>query len=371
MKRIFFLANSSFSMFFFRKGLILALIQNGYEVHVAAPEDYKTEELKSLGCHYHALNFQTKKTNPFLDLLLLWKFYKLYKKIKPSVVFQYTIKPNIYGTIAAYLNGISSIAVVTGLGYAFLTENWINKLVQYMYRFAFRYSSAVWFLNTDDLIFFVKRKLVGQHKTFILPGEGVNTNEYSPVEINSSTNEVIFLMIARLLWDKGTMEYVEAAEQLKALYPHARFQLLGATDVDNPSAVPKATVEEWHHKGIIEYLGLSNNVKREIAGADCIVLPSYREGISKVLMEAASMAKPLIATNVTGCKELIEEGINGYLCEVKSSKSLAEKMLKLMHQSREERIVMGHAGRKKMVEEFDERKIIRIYQDMIEKKMVN
>jgi glycosyltransferase involved in cell wall biosynthesis len=366
MKKILFLANSSFSMFFFRKGLIRALAAQGYKVHVAAPEDYKTEELKTLGCQYHALNFQTRKTNPFLDLFLLWRFYKLYKKIKPDVIFQYTIKPNIYGSIAAWLSGIPSFAVVTGLGYAFLTESWINKLVQHMYRFAFRYSSGVWFLNTDDLDFFVERKIVTKNKTFLLPGEGVNTTEFNPSKNTFHENGFTFLMIARVLWDKGAKEYVEAAEKIKAIYPHARFQLLGATDADNPSAVPRAVVDEWHHKGKIEYLGLSTDVTKEIAAADCIVLPSYREGISKVLMEAASMAKPLIATNVTGCKELIDEGINGYLCKVKDVDSLAEKMKQVLSLSPKALLQMGKAGREKMIREFDERKIISIYQQHIQ-----
>ena len=352
-------------MFFFRKGLIKHLVEKGYDVHVIAPEDYKTEDLKKLGCVFHPLNFQTKNTNPLADFFLLLKLRKLYKSIQPNIIFQYTIKPNIYGTIAARLAGVKSIAIVTGLGYAFLTDNWINKLVQKMYRFAFRFSFKVWFLNQDDQDLFIKRKIVKTEKAFLLPGEGVNTSEFIPAIEKPDEKSFIFLMLARVLWDKGVKEYVEAAQIIKKEFPKAQFQLLGATDVDNPSSVPKSLVEEWHKKEYIHYLGLSIDVRNEIAKAHCIVLPSYREGISKVLMEAAAMAKPLIATNVTGCKELIEEGLNGYLCEAKDIGSLADQMRKMIALSDSALQEMGNAGRKKMIEGFDEQRVIQYYLQFI------
>lgn len=361
MRRILFVSNSSFSMYFFRKGILCYLISQKYEVHVIAPRDYKTEDLKQLGCIFHELNFHTKNTNPLKDFRVLIGLYKLYRSIRPEIIFQYTIKPNIYGSLAAKLNGIKSIAVITGLGYAFLTDNWINKLVQFMYKASLRYSESTWFLNTDDLTLFTERKIVSTKKAFILPGEGVNTSEFLPVSTPTEKPQRIFLMIARVLWDKGIREYVEAARLVKKEFPQARFQLLGATDADNPSAVPGSMVMEWQSKGYIEYLGLSTNVKKEISLADCIVLPSYREGISKVLMEAASMARPLIASNVTGCRELIDEGINGYLCEVKDTISLAGKMKKILELSSDDLLKMGNAGREKMIREFDEEKIIQIY----------
>jgi glycosyltransferase involved in cell wall biosynthesis len=318
-----------------------------------------------LGCIYLKLNFQTKTTNPFRDLFLIFQLYRHYRTIKPLIIFHYTIKPNIYGTIAAKLAGIKSIGIVTGLGYAFLTTNLVTRLIRRLYKFSFRFSFKVWFLNQDDMGLFIHEKLIQPQKAFLLPGEGVNTDEFSPISVSRTEHDIIFLMIARILWDKGVQEYVDAAKIIKSRYPNARFQLLGPTDADNPSAVPRSTVEEWHRQGSIEYLGISGHVVAEIAKADCIVLPSYREGISKVLMEAASMAKPLIASNVTGCKELIDDSITGYLCEVKSSSSLAEKIEKMLQATTEERIEMGNKGRDKMIHYFDEKKIIQFYLDTI------
>lgn len=370
MRKIVLVGNSSLSMVFFRKGLILKLIELGYDVHVLAPSDYKTEELKSTGCTYHETKIKSQSTNPVNDFLIFWQFFRLYKTIRPEFIIHYTIKPNIYGTIAARLQGIPSIAVTTGLGYAFVAQNWINKVVKLMYRSAFRFSDNVWFLNTDDLNIFLNEKLIGPDKAFLLPGEGVNTAFYKPT-VEPSAPPFKLLLIARVIWDKGIKEYIEASKLINEQFPgKVFFQLLGPTDADNPAAVSGETVKQWHDEGIIEYLGVSSNVVNEISQAHCVVLPTYyREGVPKVLMEAAAMEKPLIATDVAGCREVIANGINGYLCEPRSSQSLADQILKMISLSASERSKMGKEGRRMMIERFDEQKIIGIYIDYINEQL--
>lgn len=366
MPKIAFVSNSSFSMYYFRKGVLKYFIEQGFEVHVIAPIDHKTHEVQNLGCYFHPIQFQTKSLNPFQELKLYKQFKKAYARIQPDLIFQYTIKPNIYGTAAAASLNIPSIAIITGLGYAFITKRWINSLVKKMYKYALSKATQVWFLNQDDIDYFINQKLVDSPKVVLLPGEGVNTKEFAPEPKQVNDTHTRFLMIARVLWDKGVMEYVEAAQLVKAQYPNVVFQLLGPTDADNPSAVSKNTVMQWHEAGYIQYLGTSQEVKTQIRDADCVVLPSYREGISKVLMEAASMAKPLIATNVAGCKELIIHGENGYLCEVKNAESLAQYLLTFIQLDEQQRLKMGAASRAKMCASFDEQLIIQHYKQTFE-----
>jgi glycosyltransferase involved in cell wall biosynthesis len=337
-------------------------------VHLLAPRDYKTDEVVALGCTFHELRIESKSTNPLKDLTTFYGLYKTYRKLNPDLVIHYTIKPNIYGSIAAGLLNIPSIAITTGLGYSFLKEGAINKLVTFLYRFAFRYSKSVWFLNQDDLNVFVQKKILSKEKVFLLPGEGVNINEFKPSEVSPKISPKVFLLIARMIWDKGVREFVEAAQIVKRQYPEIRFQLLGPTDSDNPNAVPKKIVEQWHQDGIIEYMGVSNDVTSEIRNATAVVLPTYyKEGMPKVLMEAAAMGKPIVATNVSGCKEVINEGENGFLCEPRNASDLAEKIIHIINLSDEQLLNIGKKSRELMVMNYDERMIIQHYYMFIHK----
>jgi glycosyltransferase involved in cell wall biosynthesis len=367
-KRIAFVSNSSYSMAYFRKGVMKQLIADGYEVHVIAPLDHQTPNIIALGCHYHQVNFSTKSLNPLADLMMHFKLLQTYRKIKPELIFHYTVKPNIYGTLAAKIIGIPSISLITGFGSALMVDNWLNSLVKSMYRFALGFADEVWFLNTDDIQFFSLNEIVSEHKIVHIPGEGVNTTEFdAPIIENKKLSPFVFLMIARVLKDKGVFEYVAAAKAIKQEFPEVIFRLLGPCDSDNPTAISKNQVDEWHQSGVIEYLGISNHVQLEMQDADCVVLPSYREGISKVLMEAAAMRKPLIATNVPGCKELIEEGVTGFLCEVRDISSLIGKMKSMLQLSNKALLQMGDKGREKMLLSFDEKIIINYYHNAIQK----
>jgi len=353
-------------MSYFRKGILQHLVQTGRKVVVIAPPDFKSQELIDLGCEFYPLPFQTKTTSPLADILLVFKIYKLYKKIAPEIVFQYTIKPNVYGSIAAKLLGITSVPVVTGLGYAFTHKTWINRLVKKLYWFSFLGLKEVWFLNQDDVNLFVKSRIIPEVKAKILPGEGVNMQHYAycPIENNHKK----FLLIARMLWDKGISEFVEAARLIKKDHPDYSFLLMGPTGSDNPNAIPLDLIQKWENENVITYLGSSDDVATQIKEATAVVLPSYREGISKVLMEAASIGRPLVASNVAGCKELIEHGLTGYLCEVKNPKSLATQLIKLGTMSVDQLNKMGLAASNKMAKEFDEKHVIEFYMGTIKRK---
>ena len=363
-KKIVLSSNTSWSIFNFRFGLIKELLKN-YEVIIVAPKDKYSEKLIDLGCKYYDIYIDRKGTNPINDLKTFWQYYRLYKKIKPDLIFHYTIKPNIYGTIAAKLNNIPSIAITTGLGYMFINNNIVANIVKLLYKVSFKFAKQVWFLNQDDFDIFIKNKLIDKSKGFILHSEGVNTEKFKPIKTEKKDDIFRFLLIARMIWDKGIGEYVEAAKIIKQKYKNVEFLLLGPVGVDNPTAIPKKQIDKWQKDELVKYLGTTNDVKNIITKVDCVVLSSYREGISRVLLEASAMEKPLIATNITGCKEVVEDGINGYLCKVKDVKDLADKMEKMLNLSEDKRKAMGKAGRKKMIKEFDERIVIEKYLEVI------
>jgi len=202
---------------------------------------------------------------------------------------------------------------------------------------------------------FISEGLVAKVKCDILPGSGVDIDRFTPIENKNKNGFFKFLLVARMLWDKGVGEYVDAAKLIKEKNPDVEFQLLGFLDVENNTAISKEQMQKWIDAKYINYLGVSDDVKYEIAKADCIVLPSfYREGTPRILLESASMAKPIITTDNVGCRDVVDNGVNGFLCEVKNSKELAEKMEIMMNLTTEKRDAMGRSGRNKMIEEFDE-----------------
>ena len=366
IKKIVISSNTSWSIYNFRLNLARILKDKGYKVIIVAPYDKYAEKLKK-EFEYHNIFINNKGTNPIEDIRTTLEFYKLYKKIKPDIVFHYTIKPNIYGSIAAKLNNVPSITVVTGLGYIFIKEKRIlTTLVKNMYRIAFNGVEKVFFLNNDDSNIFVAQKIVKKEKIFVLPGEGIDTIKFAPIDIGKRDGKFRFLLIARMLWDKGIGEYVEAARIIKQKYSNVEFQLLGFLGVSNRSAISKEQMQEWIDEGLVNYLGVSDDVRVYIAKADCIVLPSYREGIPRTLLEAASMAKPIITTDSVGCRDVVDDGANGFLCKVKNAQDLADKMEKMLNLSDTERKAMGEAGRAKIIKEFDERIVINKYLETIE-----
>jgi glycosyltransferase involved in cell wall biosynthesis len=360
-RRLVLTANQAWNLHNFRSGLIRRLLANGHEVIAVSPADGSCEKLRALGCRTVDVPISAKGTNPIEDAWLVVRLARIYRELSPDIVLHYTIKPNIYGSLAAAICGVPSIAVVTGLGFAFLSSGAVARTARALYRFALRFPREVWFLNGEDEREFVERGLVRASQSRNIPGEGIDTAHFAPLPERPPSAEVRFLMVARLLADKGVREFVQAARAIRAEHPTARFQLLGDAGVENPSAIGEAEVHSWERAGAIEYLGSVADVRPHVAAADCVVLPSYREGISRVLLEAASMARAIIASDVPGCRETVDDGVTGFVCKVRDADDLAGKMKRMLLLTPQERAAMGAAGRRKIVREFDERIVIEKY----------
>lgn len=366
--RVVISVNSTWNIFNFRRGLIAGINRSGFEVVLAAHADEFVGRLKADGYRFHPLPIVSDGTSPIGDIGLLFSYVRVFRTERPAVYLGYTIKPNIYGTLAARLCGVPVINNVAGLGTSFIRETWLTRLVMALYRLAFRGSHTVFFQNEDDRTLFVERRLVDRAKTRLLPGSGIDLSGFPPAPLPSETKEngIALILIARLLWDKGVLEFVEAARIVRRSRPNVRFQLLGFLDVENRTAVDRTSVERWVAEGIIEYLGSTDDVRPFIAAADCVVLPSYyREGTPRTLLEGAAMGRPLIATDTPGCRDVVEDGANGLLCKARDAADLAGKMLEFLDLSFEARASMGRAGRAKVEREFDERIVIDRYLQVI------
>lgn len=361
-KTILLSGNNAWGMYNFRKALISHLIERGYDVHVSAPYDSDIfSQLESIGCHTVDIPVKPKGKNPFSDIRLLWRYRKLMKRLKPLVSITYTIKPNIYGSIAAQWAHIRYLPVTTGLGYVFLNDNLTSRVAKRLYRFAFKYARKIWFLNQDDMRVFREQHLVKDEIIEQLPGEGIDLNRFAYRQRQTKPARLVFLYVGRLLYDKGLKEYAEAAKELKQKYPYTEFHILGKFWPDNPTAISEATMKEWTDGGYLIYDGSTNDVRPYLYDADCAVLPSYREGMPFSLMEAAATGLPLISTDVPGCNEVVEHEKNGYLCHARDSKSLYEAMERFIKIPAEARLQMGKESRMLMEEKFSVEQILAQY----------
>ena len=365
-KKIVVAANTAWYIVNFRAGLIRALVESGYEVTAVAPPDEYAVRLTDLGCRYMPLAIDAMGTHPGRDLFLLWRFWRLLSRERPGVFLGYTVKPNIFGSLAALALGIPTINNITGLGTVFIKQNWLTFLVRGLYRMALSRSAKVFFQNEDDRRLFVEGGLVQPEKTGRIPGSGIDLKRFKPTPLPARSDRLRFLLLARMLWDKGVGEFVEAAHIVIRRRAKAEFCLLGFLNVQMPAAVSKKQMDAWVAEGVVRYLGVSDDVRTEIAKADCIVLPSYyREGVPRTLLEAAAMGRPLITTDSVGCREAVEDGVNGFLCRVRDPEDLAGKMERMLTLSEEERFEMGRRGREKMEREFDEQTVIDRYLETI------
>lgn len=358
--RIVICINTSWNIVNFRSGLIARLRAAGHEVIAIAPRDAYSERLTGLVDRYIALEMDNRGTNPLKDLRLYFSFVRVLKDIAPDVYLGYTIKPNIFGSLAAHRLGIPVINNISGLGATFMQAGFLNALVKRLYRIALKKSRTVFFQNADDQDLFVGKDLVRTSQARLLAGSGVDLQRFHPMPLPAD-GKFRFLLISRLLWDKGVGEFVQAARTLRARYPQAEFALLGACDVANPAAISRDEVAAWEREGVVAYLGETDRVKDEIEAAHCVVLPSYREGTPRALLEAAACARPVITTDVPGCKEVVINGETGLLCRAKDAADLAAKMGGMLQMSREELAKMGRRSRALMEAKFDERLVIDAY----------
>lgn len=365
-KKVAFVANSSWYIYNLRLGVIKALQQSRVQVTVIAPSDAYTPKLLANDCHFISLKMDNKGVNPLRDLALFHRFYKIFKTNFFDYVFTYTIKPNIYGAVAANLCKINNTIILSGRGYSFLRDSWLNYLVRKLYQFSTRFSQQIWFVNSDDRALFIQSKLVKPEKCKLLPGEGINTAHFIPRAKKYNCETINFLFSGRLIWSKGVGLYIEAAEYIQKKYPSTKFVLLGYFGVQNPDAVSEKQIEAWHESGIVDYQGFTHDVRPFLANTDCFVLPSYYgEGTPRSLLEAASMEIPIITTNSVGCREVVKHGVNGFLCTPKSKESLIEKMELFLSQTEEKRLDMGRMGRLMAKEHFHEKYVIKHYLELI------
>lgn len=355
-------ANSAWNVANFRKELIADLIESGHRVVVVAPDDGHADRVRRLGADFVPIAVDSAGLSPFRDLRLLMNYRRVLKQVKPAAFLGFTVKPNIYGSLAAASLGIGVINNISGLGTAFMRAGLLQALVAGLYRVALRRSKTVFFQNRDDLDLFVSHRIVPSANSFLLPGSGVDLERFLPQPNRPSDNHAIrFLMIARILRDKGVVEYVEAARVIRREFPDARFQILGSAAARNRSAVPATDIERWKAEGIVEMLGETDDVRAFIVDCDCVVLPSYREGLPRSLLEASAMARPIIASDVPGCRDVVVDGMTGFLCAVRSPSSLAAAMRRMIDLSAEERAAMGARGRARVEREFDARLVSRSY----------
>lgn len=360
--------NAAWNAVNFRGALIRALLTRGHDVIALAPHDEYADRLTAMGARFVPIEIDNKGTNPLTDARLFSKYIKILKHISPDIYLGYTIKPNIYGSLAARNCKIPVINTISGLGTAFIRDTWLTWVVKRLYRSAFAQSRMIYFQNENDQQLFIQNKLISCQPTALLPGSGVDLSRFAP-SFSSETEprrDIRFLLVARLLYDKGIAEYVSAAKILKNKFPEATCAILGFLDVENRTAVRRDDIDHWVQEGVIQYLGAADDVRPHIAQSDCVVLPSYREGTPRTLLEAAAMGKPLIATDVPGCREVVDDGYNGLLCKVRDANDLASKMLEIANMSPVQRSTMGSKGRVKVENEFDERLVIQAYTRTLE-----
>lgn len=363
-RRFVILAGYASSLINFRGPLVKALCDAGLEVHAIAPglnDDKETQaQLEAWGAITHDVPMQRTGTNPLKDLKALRNLYRLFREIKPDAVLGYTIKPVIYGTLAAWLAKVPKrYALITGLGYAFTGEargkrGLVLRMVRGLYRQALKRADLVFFQNPDDESLFRQLGLLSQDApSQIVNGSGIDTARFiqSPLPKGAPS----FLLIARLLGDKGVREYVAAAANVRDMYPDAVFRLVGFID-ENPDSITQAELNQWIAEGHIEYLGALEDVRPAIAGASVYVLPSYREGTPRTVLEAMAMGRPIITTDAPGCRETVVEGDNGYLVPVKAVDELVDAMTRFINQP-ELVASMGQRSRAIAEEKYDVHKV--------------
>jgi glycosyltransferase involved in cell wall biosynthesis len=365
-KRIVLSSNTAFSLYNFRLPLMRALKEKGYEVIAVSPEDGKYSELlKKEFSFFPVKSLDRKGTNPIKDLKLFFEYFLLFRRLKPDLVINFTIKSNIYGSISAGLLGIPSISVITGLGYVFIKESWLTKFVKLLYWLAFRFNRAVVFLNSEDLN---TLKNISKEKSFLIESEGIDIKHFDPTLCEETKkDEFIFLFIGRLLTDKGIYELIRAYEKLKKENLKVKLIIVGSPDEGNPNSISKGELEKWIKEGLIEWYGFQEDVRPFYCMADCVVLPSYyREGVPRVLLEAMAMEKSIITTDAPGCKNVCVDRVNGFLVKPRDVESLYLAMKKAVEMGEAELRKMGKKGREIVEQNYEISKIVSEYVKIIE-----
>lgn len=352
--------NTSWNIFNFRRGLVDHFLNRGDEVLAIAPLDDYSAKLEEIGCSYRRLEMSASGMNPVTDAGLIAEFYRILRKERPDVLLTYTIKPNIYGSLAAGILRIPCICNVSGLGTVFLWKGYVKNIATALYSFGFRFNKWIFFQNDEDREEFVRFVKVDMTKTSLLPGSGIDVERFKPRSAPDNPKPV-FLMIARLLVEKGIYDYLEAIKILRKKGIEAEFRLIGSLDETHSRSISRVELNEWVAAGLVTHVEHLEDVRDAIASADVVVLPSYREGTPRTLLEAGAMGKPLIATDVPGCRHVVIDGHNGFLCKVKHPADLAAKMALFLALSVLEKREMADNARRSIVERFDQQLVIDQY----------
>ena len=361
--KIAFVANTSWNIYNFRKGLVRHFLSKGDEVIILAPYDEYTEAVESWGCKFFPTPLENTGTNPIKDFKYLNTIRKVFRKEKPEVALSFTIKSNIYTSISGKLTSVPVICNVSGLGTVFLVKGLVGKLAISLYRIAFRFSSAIFFQNQDDQELFTSFVQIAKDRLHLVPGSGIDLTAFKPTSL-PLRKEIKFLMISRIIIEKGVREYAHAASHF-ADQKNVSFTIVGKYDQDHARSIPESEWEDWKSMNHMTILPHSNSIKELIENHDVIVLPSYREGTPRTLLEGAAMGRPIITTNTPGCKEVVRDGFNGFLCEVGNAKNLSEKIQLFLSLSDQEKQHLGTNSRLLVEEKFREEIVIDTYVDVI------
>ena len=356
VKKILLISNNGMGFYNFKKEFVEELTVLKYETHFAVPNYEKLKELVNYGAYYHEISIDRRGINPIKDFGLIRQFIYIIKKVKPNVIILHTIKPNIYVSFLSKMKKIPYINNITGLGSALQTESTLAIILRFLYRCSLTNSMGIFFENVGNKDYFQHYNIGNKSKYIVVSGAGVNIKQYRPNK-KEAADGITFLFIARIMKEKGIEEYLCAAKELKKRNLNIKFQILGIFD----ELSYKDLINKMELDNTVEYLGTSTDTRIEMLQADCIVLPSYHEGMSNVLLEGASSGLPLITTDIPGCREAIEDGVSGFLCKARDTDSLIQAMEKFINLSPQERLEMGKRGREKMEREFDRRIVIKRY----------
>lgn len=363
-KKVVLASNTTWNIVNFRRCLIDSLMEAGFKVYAVSPTDKYVEELVKIGViHYH-VKINQKGANPIEDLKLIKRYKKIYQSIRPDIILSFTIKPNIYSSIIAYKLGVPIINNISGLGTLFIKKS-INSFVSYvLYKLTIQKASHVFFQNNDDALLFLKFRLVEKSKMSVIPGSGVNVNTFN---IDRTRNVgLTYLFVGRLIGDKGIREFMSASKVIAVNYPTVKFLVVGELNSPNRSAINSEEFEDFINENPqIDYLGNCDDMISVYAKADVLVLPSYREGLSKSLIEACAMSIPIITTNVTGCRDVVIDGFNGFLCEAKNVNSLVESIEYMINTTEENRLFFGRNGRSRAEKDFSEELVVKSYMSKV------
>jgi glycosyltransferase involved in cell wall biosynthesis len=338
---------------------------DGFEVFWVAPKDDYTSRLEEAG-HFLPWNLDRKGVNPWVELATFTRLLRLSQEKKPDLLLTWTPKPNIYGALVGRVLAVPAVPNVSGLGSVFIKKNLLTRIVKHAYKISFARCPRVFFQNSEDLEYFSKNSMINRELSRLLPGSGVDLKRFLPLPPRKA-DDFLFLFAGRLLGEKGIRELVEAIRRLKQKHPQVRLRIIGFLDEGNPSGIGREEFASWLSEGLVEFPGATDDIVKWLKDADCIVLPSYREGIPRILLEASACERPVITTDVPGCRDAIVDNETGFLCKPRDVDSLAETMNRMLQLSPSERSSMGRSGRSFMIQGFSEERVFEGYREILQK----